>query len=158
MPEQEPPVGKEIDVSLIDLEKMKEKVAENPGLLPYAHTVGGVVIRPEDQGTIKTNALEAMYDQTDMHMGQIYEQMEVLARQARAIQERKAISERIYQAQMRFDPLINRVYHLYERVDGEDVLSLVAPNEWGRSRQYKRHVATARLLADHTWEVMEANF
>ncbi len=29
-----------------------DKVAENPGLLPYAHTAGGAVIRPEDKGRI----------------------------------------------------------------------------------------------------------
>ena len=28
----------------------KTKVAENPGLLPYAHTAGGAVIRPNGQG------------------------------------------------------------------------------------------------------------
>jgi hypothetical protein len=27
----------------------KDKVAENPGLLPYAHSVGGPPIKPEDQ-------------------------------------------------------------------------------------------------------------
>jgi hypothetical protein len=31
----------------------KDKVAENPGLLPYAHTAGGAVIRPEDKGKIR---------------------------------------------------------------------------------------------------------
>ena len=31
----------------------KDKVAENPHLLPYSHTVGGVVIRPMDRGRTK---------------------------------------------------------------------------------------------------------
>jgi len=151
-------IGKAIDVSLIDLDKMKEKTTENPGLLPYAHTVGGVAIKPVDEGSIKANALEAMYQQTDMHMQQIYEQMQGLARQAKEIQLRKELSERIYVAQMRFNPLIGREYYLYQRDDSTDVLSLVAPHEWGRSRSYQRFVAKARLLADHTWDVIEAHF
>jgi Protein of unknown function (DUF2452) len=158
MADEQKNIGKEIDVSLIDLDKMKEKTAENPGLLPYAHTVGGVTVKPVDEGSIKANALEAMYQQTDMHMQQIYEQMQGLARQAKEIQLRKELSERIYLAQMRFNPLIGREYYLYERGDGSDVLSLVAPHEWGRSRSYQRFIAKARLLADHTWEVLEAHF
>jgi hypothetical protein len=35
----------------------KDKVAENPGLLPYAHTAGGAVIRPEDMGKTKVALL-----------------------------------------------------------------------------------------------------
>ncbi|TAH20758.1 MAG: DUF2452 domain-containing protein [Cytophagales bacterium] len=144
-----------IDINQIDLEKLKEKVAENPSLLPYAHTVGGVVIKPEDEGKIKTNALEAMYQQTDMQMEQLYKQMQLLAEQAKNIHTRKAISERIYQAEMRFEPLIGRTYHLYERDGKADVLSLIAPHEWGKSKKYTRCIASARLLADHTWEIIE---
>ena len=146
-----------INVELIDLAKMKEKVAENPAILPYSHTVGGVPIKPEDQGKIKTNALEAMYQQTDMSMEQIYRQMQLLAEQAKKIQERKDVSERIYIAQMRFEPLIGRTYYLYQKDQQDDVLSLVAPHEWGRSKKYQRWIATVKLLADHTWEIIEIN-
>lgn len=144
-----------IDVEQIDLEKLKEKVAEDPSTLPYAHTVGGVIIKPEDQGKIKANALEAMYQQTDMQMEQIYKQMQLLAEQAKDINTRKTISERIYQAEIRFEPLIGRTYYLYERQGKSDVLSLIAPHEWGKSRKYDNYIATIRLLADHTWEIIE---
>ncbi|MBC7409710.1 MAG: DUF2452 domain-containing protein, partial [Arcicella sp.] len=53
----------------------KDKVAENPGLLPYAHTAGGAVIRPEDMGKIKGRSVLAMRQQTDRQMSQLYEQM-----------------------------------------------------------------------------------
>jgi hypothetical protein len=39
----------------------KDKVTDDPGLLPYAHTVGSAVIRPEDRGRIRGNAMLAMY-------------------------------------------------------------------------------------------------
>jgi predicted transcriptional regulator len=156
MPEPENEhIGKAIDVDGIDLEKMREKVTANPGLLPYAHRVGSVVIKPEDEGSIKANALEAMRQQTDMQMKQLYEQMQTLAKQAKEIQERIQISERIYQAEIRFNPLIGRVYYLYEREGQKDTLSLIAPHEWGRSKKYTKFIAKVHLLADHTWEVLE---
>jgi Protein of unknown function (DUF2452) len=131
----------------------KDKVAENPGLLPYAHTAGGAVIRPEDLGKAKGRSVTAMRQQTDRQMNQLYEQMEVLARQAKLLAQRKEISERIYDAAMGFEPIINETYYMYERDTGEDLLSLVAPNEWGRSFKYSRFLAKCLLLADHTWDV-----
>lgn len=131
----------------------KDKVAENPGLLPYAHTAGGAVIRPEDMGKMKGRSITAMRQQTDRQMNQLYEQMEVLARQAKLIAQRKEISERIYDAAMGFEPIINETYYMYEKDTGKDLLSLVAPNEWGRSFKYSRFLAKCLLLADHTWDV-----
>jgi hypothetical protein len=130
-----------------------EKVAENPGLLPYAHTSGSAVIKPEDMGKTKGRAVLAMRQQTDRQMNQLYEQMEVLAKQAKMIADRKIISERIYDAAMGFEPIINETYFVYEKEDGTDLLSLIAPEEWGRSFKYSRFLAKATLLADHTWDV-----
>ena len=131
----------------------KDKVAENPGLLPYAHTAGGAVIKPDDMGKIKGRSVLAMRQQTDRQMNQLYEQMEVLARQAKLLAQRKEISERIYDAAMGFEPIINETYYMYEKDTGTDLLSLVAPNEWGRSFKYSRFLAICLLLADHTWDV-----
>ena len=111
----------------------KDKVAENPGLLPYAHTAGGAVIRPEDKGRIRGNAMTAMYDQTDRQMEQLRRQMETLVNQAKSLNDRMAISEAIYQAEIPFQPVIHHLYHLYQRKsDGIHLLSMVAPHEWGR--------------------------
>jgi len=130
-----------------------DKVAENPGLLPYAHTAGGAVIKPDDMGKVKGRSVLAMRQQTDRQMNQLYEQMEVLARQAKLLADRKEISERIYDATMGFEPIISETYYLYEKEDGSDLMSLVAPEEWGRSFKYSRYLAKVKLLADHTWEV-----
>jgi len=129
-----------------------DKVAENPGLLPYAHTAGGAVIKPDDMGKVKGRSVLAMRQQTDRQMNQLYEQMEVLARQAKLLADRKEISERIYDAAMGFEPIISETYYLYEKEDGSDLMSLVAPEEWGRSFKYSRYLAKVKLLADHTWE------
>jgi len=131
----------------------KDKTTENPGLLPYAHTAGSAVIKPEDIGKVKGRSVLAMRQQTDKQMNQLYEQMEILAKQAKMLAERKEISERIYEAAMGFEPIINQTYYLYEKEDGTDLLSLISPNEWGKSFKYSKFLAKVLLLADHTWEV-----
>ena len=132
----------------------KDKAAENPGLLPYAHTTGGAVIRPEDKGRIRGNAMTAMYDQTDRQMEQLRQQMETLMNQAKSLSERVSVSEMIYQADIPFQPVIHHIYYLYQRKkDGTHVLSMVSPEEWG-SRSPFEHLSTVRLLGDHTWDVL----
>ncbi len=146
--------GKKIDVDQVDMDRMADMVTENPGLISFPHTVGGAMIKPEDKGRIKGRAVAAMHEQTEMQVQQIYEQMKLLAEQANAIKKRVEVSERIYAAKMSFEPLIGKIYYLYERQDGTDLLSLVAPEEWGRSKSFSRFIAEVKLLADHTWQII----
>ena len=151
MAEKEKPNAEEAFINPID----KDKVTETPGLLPYAHTAGGAVIRPEDKGQIRGNAMTAMYDQTDRQMEQLRQQMETLMSQAKSLHNGMAVSEIIYQSDIPFQPVIHHYYHLYQRKsDGVHLLSMIAPHEWGRKKPYE-HIATVRLLGDHTWEILE---
>ena len=134
-----------------------DKITENPHSLEYPHHAGSALVRPEDTGKIKGRALSAMEHQTDMQLNQIYEQMQLLAEQAKKLNDRKSISEFIYTAEMRFEPLINHVYQLYQKEDSSYLLSLIGPKEWGRSKNTYTFVATVRLLADHTWDIIEKN-
>lgn len=132
-----------------------KKITLSPSTLPYAHTVGGAVIKPIDKGRTKGLAVEAMHEQTNMQLNQIRQQMELLAEQARRIQQRVTVSEAIYKSDMGFKPLINHVYHLYEREAGNYILSMIAPDEWGRKGcRFNKFVATVKLLADHTWDIL----
>ena len=120
-------------------------------VLPYASSIGGVAIRPTEEGVIKHKALSAMEEQTNMQLDQIKQQIELLARQVQEINKRKELSLMIYEATLKFNPQIGHTYHLYEQKDGTHSLSLISPKEWGRGGGYKQFVATVRLLADHTW-------
>ena len=73
------------------------------------------------------------------------------------LSERKKISEFIYTAEARFEPFINHTYHLYKREDSSYLLSLIGPKQWGKSRNNFDFVATVKLLADHTWDILEKN-
>ena len=137
----------------------KDKTTENPHSLEYGHHVGSAVIKPEDRGKLKGRSLTAMAHQTDQQLGQIYEQMQLLAEQAKKIEERKLISEKIYQAEFRFTPIINHTYYLYNKKDGHAVMSILSPEDWlnSRSNTDSTYVATIRLLADHTWDVLDSS-
>ena len=135
-----------VNLSGIDIEKEKEKVADFPGLISYAHHAGSAIIKPEDKGKIKGTAMAAMKQQTDRQFRQLREQMETLIDQAKYLHKRVEISERIYLSDMGFDPVFDQIYFLYERKGGGDVLSMISPQEWGRTFPYKQFLAEVRLL------------
>ena len=120
-------------------------------VLPYSASVSGVVVRPNEEGVIKHKALTAMEEQTNMQLQQIRKQIELLALQAQEIQKRKELSLKIYNARLSFKPNIGQTYYLYEKQNGDHLLSLVSPKEWGPSGPFKKFVAGVKLLADHTW-------
>ncbi len=132
----------------------KDKITENPSTLPYAHTIGGVEIRPEDMGKVKGRAMTAMVEQTNRQLNQIKEQIELLAKQAKGIHDRVEVSKEIYAAEMRFEPLVGHAYYLYRKAEHQYVLSMVGPNSWGKKKMpYEEFRAKVVLLADHTWEI-----
>jgi hypothetical protein len=133
----------------------KKLVAVNPGTLPYAHHAGSAVIKPDDLGKVRGLAMKAMYQQTEVQLQQLKDQIELLIRQSKNIHSRIQVSEQIYQAAVGFDPVINHIYYLYaKKTDSAWVLSMIAPKEWGRKQPFE-YLATVRLMADHTWEVLK---
>lgn len=96
-----------------------------------------------------------MKEQTERQMAQLYAQMKVLAQQANHIKERVNISEKIYQSEINFEPVIGHVYFLYKKSGDVHVLSMISPQEWGKEIPYQSYLATVKLLSDHTWEVID---
>ncbi|PBQ30992.1 hypothetical protein CNR22_04140 [Sphingobacteriaceae bacterium] len=132
----------------------KDKTTEYPGLIPYPHTLGSSLVKPEDVGKIKSRALSAMEEQTSMQLLQLHRQAELLASQAKEIQKRIEISTLIYTATMSFEPLIGHLYHLYKKEETYRLM-LVGPSEWGRSKGNQlEFINTVKLLSDHTWEII----
>lgn len=133
-----------------------DKVAKNPHLLPYAHTVGSAIIKPIDKGRVKGVSMTAMYEQTANQLHQIKDQVEHLLAQAQDIHDRIDVSEKVYLAECLFKPVMGQTYNLYEKSDGTWILSMITPDEWGQNPPYY-FLATARLMHDHTWEILEVN-
>jgi hypothetical protein len=135
----------------------KDKTAENPGLISFPHHLGSAVIRPEDEGKIKSRALTAMRDQTLKQIDQIRKQAELLQQQAREITARVEISEKIYMADMSFEPYVGHVYHLYfHNTQNKYKIMVVGPDEWGKNApEHLEFVASVKLLSDYTWEIIK---
>lgn len=134
----------------------KDKVAENPGLITFPHHVGSAVIKPEDQGKLKSRALTAMREQTNKQLAQIQKQAELLAKQANDLKKRVEVSEQIYLADLPFEPFVGHTYHMYQK-EGKYSLYLIAPEEWGRTKPEKiEYVCSVKLLSDHTWEIIDS--
>lgn len=131
-----------------------DKITEQPHLLPYAHHVGSAIIRPMDKGKTKGVAMQAMYQQTDIQLHQIKEQVETLIKQAQAIHDRISVSEKIYKADCGFKPLIGTEYYLYEKKDNSWLVSMISPDEWGKSKPYQ-YVAAIKMMADSTWYILD---
>jgi hypothetical protein len=132
-----------------------DKITDQPGSLPYAHHRGSAVIKTTKESVIKSRALSAMEEQTNLQLDQIKQQIELLAKQANEIKERRELSHKIYEAKMNFAPLISNIYYLYECDDESFIVSMIGPDEWGRSKPFKKFTAKIKLLADHTWVKME---
>jgi len=133
----------------------KDKTTESPSTLPYPHHIGSIVVKPEDVGKIKGRAYAAMIEQSNRQLFQIQKQAELLAKQASEIKKRIEVSEKIYTAKISFEPFVGHTYHLYE-YNSEMHLMMIAPDEWGKSKKETlKFVASAKLLSDYTWEVME---
>lgn len=132
-----------------------ENITDQPGTLTYGHHRGSFPVIPTKQGTIKTKAISAMEHQTDMQLDQIKQQMSLLAEQANKIKKRVEISEMIYHAEIRFEPLISHTYHLYENEENHFFLMMIGPEEWGKKGCPLTFISSVKLLADHTWEVIK---
>jgi hypothetical protein len=135
----------------------KDKITDQPGLIQYPHHVGSPAFKPMNKSLARSRSLNAMQEQTEINLIQIYKQMELLAKQASEIKSRVEISEKIYLSEIGFIPVINQTYHLYEREENVFVLSMIAPNEWTKKIPFRSFVATVKLLADHTWMVINQN-
>jgi len=121
---------------------------------PYALSVSSPKIEPIDKRLLKANAHEAMQHQAQQQIDMLRKQAALLIHQARDIEHRLEVSHAIYQASINFEPVIGCIYHLYQKDDGTQVLSMVAPHEWGKEMPFAEFLHTVRLLADKTWDVL----
>ena len=133
----------------------KDKTTEEPGTLSYGHHRGSLPVIPTKEGDIKSKAISAMEYQTDIQLKQIKEQMTLLANQANSIKQRVEISQMIYDAKIKFKPLISHIYHLYQDDSGAYILLMIGPKEWRRKKCPYQYISSVKLLADHTWELIK---
>jgi hypothetical protein len=126
-------------------------------LAPYPLHLGSPVIKAVDKGKIRTAAVETMHKNAEAQMQMLRKQADLLLKQAEDIEKRIRLSERIYMANMGFEPICGPMYHLYQHTENE-IISLIGPMEWGvKGCPYDHWIATVRLLGDKTWEILMEN-
>ena len=145
-----------IDVEKIDLERLKEQTSDKKSTFHAPTDRGSVSFEPTQKGVIKSRSQRAMHDQIDIQMQNIMEQIQVLYKQAEKLKERKVVSEMVYQADINFEPIVGKAYFLYKNSNDKLTLSMIAPEDWGRSTKME-FLAEVELLGDRTWKVHKSS-
>lgn len=115
---------------------MKEK---KHALLTYGDNIGAPTIKLEDIQGWKTHTVvkanhefDAKYDEIKREYFKLIEEYEW--------------TQKVYKAAFNFEPIIGETYHLYQRENGSDFLSLISPNSWKQV-----HVGSFRFETSRKW-------
>ena len=142
--------------------------AEGKRSKPYATEVGSPMIRVGPVDEQKEKSLSAMRQHAAKQIDQLQQQADLLVKQARQIENRVELAEKIGKARFGFKPVLLHPYFLYcrnyknanhEKIgtlpDDKLTLSLIAPEEWNGACPYGELLAIVRQLGDSTWELAE---
>ena len=135
-----------------DKETIMEKEEKKPDLvvwskergyyasqLTYGSNLGAPAIKLEDVAGWKTS--QAMG--ANKHFNERYEE---LKEEFNKILEEVHWNDMVYSSDYSFVPVIGEMYHLYERENGKNFLSIIEPSSWNI-----KHVASFKLDSDKKW-------
>ncbi len=91
-------------------------------LKPYATTVGAPVITTTDSMAWKNRSVTKLNHKVQTRFKEIKEQYEQLMQEFED-------NRLLHDAKFTFEPIIGQHYHLYVRENGENFLSIIAPDE-----------------------------
>jgi hypothetical protein len=109
-------------------------------LKPYATSVGAPVITTTDTIAWKNRSVNKLNHKVQTRFKEIKEQYDLL------IQEFED-NRLVHAAKFSFEPIIGQHYHLYKRENGDNFLSIIAPNECNFNS-----LGSFYLNADQIWE------
>ncbi len=95
-------------------------------------------------------ASETIALRTNAQLEVIVEQMQALQQKAREILQQAAEDVELIHAECRFQRVVGRVYHLYQRPDGRRYFSMLAPEEYSRGAPHA-YVASYRYEHGESW-------
>ena len=123
---------------------LPDNVAPNPHSLPYASNLGAPVIKPNHSlGGWKIGAVH----RANKHYNERYEK---LKQEFLDLYAEYQWNELIFNAEMKFKPVIGQPYYLYERENGDFYLTLFSPNDTIKGKQ--GYIGKFRLNYDNRWE------
>jgi hypothetical protein len=110
--------------------------------MPYPVSTLSPPIIPTDLTSFKSRGISEV--ERDLHQ----KLTEIREQYLRAI-DHFNWNKLVYEAEIRFEPIVGGVYHLYE-MSGRRVLSMISPHQWPH-----KHLATVRLNVDRQWLIVE---
>lgn len=110
--------------------------------MPYPVSTLSPPIVPTDLTSFKSRGVSEVERELQQKLTEIREQY------LRAI-DHFNWNKLVYEAEIRFEPIVGGTYHLYE-MRGHRALSMIAPDQWSH-----RHLATVRLNVDRQWLIVE---
>ena len=111
--------------------------------MPYPVSTLSPPIVPNDLTSFKTRGISQIERDMQQKLSEIREDY------LRAI-DHFNWNKLVYEAEIRFEPVVGEIYHLYDMGDGRRALSMISPDQWPH-----RHLATVRLNYDRQWLVVE---
>ena len=122
--------------------KKPDRVADNKSTMPYGDSVSAPAITKVDT----TGYRQAKSKEASAKLRGRYEELQEEFRQLVATSED---TQRMYDATVSFVPIIGHTYHLYRRENGEEWVSMIAPEEFGT--YYHEYIGSYRLATDSVW-------
>ncbi|MEC9076648.1 MAG: DUF2452 domain-containing protein [Pseudomonadota bacterium] len=122
--------------------KKPDLVADNKSTMPYGDSVGAPAITEVDT----TGYRQMKSKEASAKLRGRYEELQEEFRQLVATSED---TQRMYDATVSFVPIIGHIYHLYRRENGEEWVSMIAPEEFGT--YYHEYIGSYRLATDSVW-------
>jgi Protein of unknown function (DUF2452) len=110
--------------------------------MPYPVSTLSPPIVPNDLTSFKSRGISEVERDLQQKLAEIREQY------LRAI-DHFNWNKLVYEAEIRFEPIVGGTYHLYE-MRGKRALSMISPDQWPH-----KHLATVRLNVDRQWQVVE---
>ncbi len=69
------------------------------------------------------------------------------------LQEEFYWNKLVYESEIRFEPGVGKIYHLYEKSNGVRFLSIISPNEW-----HMVHIGSFKLKHNRKWKKIQLDF
>jgi len=123
--------------------KKPDRVADNKFTMPYGDSVSAPAITEVDT----TGYREIKSKEASAKLRGRYQELQEEFRQLVATSED---TQRMYDASVSFVPIVGQVYHLYRRENGDEWISMIAPDDFGR--YYHEYLGSYCLATDSVWE------
>ena len=123
-----------------DLVVWSEKNGYDAKLIPYPTSVGGQGFDLPNVPLFRTQSSKKMMDVFNRERIEIKERIEKMY-------DEYNTSIMVWESKISFEPIVGKSYFLYNFA-GELTLSLIAPNEWGRGKDF---IGEYILNSDNKW-------